>query len=217
MKKFILLVVMAFVAVSAEAQMVRSSALFVKRAEAWPVERGWRHTFSGYGGLFEFEDPSGGVNYMLGYRFNKNLLAGVGVGYEFGGDYFSISDWNLWSKNERESAVPLYLHGRYYFSAYRWAPFVGLSAGAYLVGESDCEVPVNYSGSGIELVSSGSCMAPFVDLNVGYNYRITPKQDLAFYVGIKYFSVPYFDPYGKHFTSESHVGSMLYLGTSITF
>ncbi|MBR3854023.1 MAG: hypothetical protein IKM41_05695 [Tidjanibacter sp.] len=233
MKKLVLIVAALLIGLSAEAQLVRSSALVVTKEEMPPVELGWKHIVdaqlgtSGYGFC-------GGLHYIAGYRFSENLLAGVGVGYEHIGNGFprcfidSEPNVHFEISDDNESAVPLYLHGRYYFSDNEWAPYVGVSAGLYLAKRvevikanyiyTDLEWELGYyDWENAEVVKKLSSSSLYFDLNVGLNHRLTATRDLAFYGGLKLWGEPcYFGAINSlDKRTESSVG--VYVGTSVTF
>ena len=239
MKRFLLLLAMVLVGLSAEAQLVRSSALIVTKQELPPVKLGFKNIVDVQGGIFDL-DFGGGIHYIAGYRFTEKLLAGVGVGYEYAADGF-VQDW-IWGKyvnNSMETdiyrtgrpkgAVPIYLHGRYYFSTKEWAPYVGLSAGLYLAKGYELEVCTEYRDEEdntdrdwnlFEMKRTGGAYA---DVNIGLNHRITATTDFAVYFGAKLWGMPSYegtiDAYSTYddIISGTMTTSAFYLGASITF
>lgn len=55
----------------------------------------------------------GGVSYIGGYRFNNYIFVGAGA------DVFITGDVEL----------PVYAHSRFYFSRYKWRPYIAASVG----------------------------------------------------------------------------------------
>lgn len=81
MKRFYLWAAMVLVGITAEAQLVRSSALTIIKEELPPVELGWKHIVDGQMGMTSADfDFAFGIHYIAAYRFTQNLLAGVGTG-----------------------------------------------------------------------------------------------------------------------------------------
>lgn len=233
MKKLVLIVTALLIGLSAEAQLVRSSALVVTKEEMPPVELGWKHIVDAQLGTFGY-GFCGGLHYIAGYRFSENLLAGVGVGYEYIGNGFPScfidSEPNVLFEisDDNESAVPLYLHGRYYFSDNEWAPYVGVSAGLYLAKRvevtkanyiiTDLEWELGYyDRENAEVVKKLSSTSLYFDLNVGLNHRLTATRDLAFYGGLKLWGEPCYE--GYVYTPDKYIQTEVgfYVGTSVTF
>ncbi len=108
-----------------------------------PVARGFEHSveFTNRNG----EDPyyAGGLDYILGYRFGNYLFLGGGLGLNFHSEYGSgrWSDSDYWDNYNTIIGVPLYLHGRVYFTKTRCQPYLSLSTGVYL--SSPCEYFIN--------------------------------------------------------------------------
>ena len=226
MKRFFLLATMVLVGIAAEAQLVRSSALTVIREELPPVELGWKHIVDGQIGVDIFDaEPIVGVHYIAAYRFTDNYLAGVGVGIEGVDEGFV----EIIEHEDISVAVPIYLHGRYYFATHRWSPYVGISAGIYFASK---QAYLNNYWEGYEVEGSNPPFtSAFADLNVGLNHRLgaDAKNELSIYAGLKFirqrcvhvWSIPSYDytyPDGVEIGVEGFepvVG--LYFGTSITF
>lgn len=227
MKRFLLLAAMAFITLIAEAQLVRSSALTVIREELPPVELGWKHIVDGQIGTAGF-DFIGGVHYIAAYRFTDSYLAGVGVGIESSEDGF-VEMCAYGDYEDATVAMPLYLHGRYYFATNRWSPYVGVSAGIYFASK---QAYLNNYWEGYEVEgSSPPFTSAFADLNVGLNHRLSAdaKRELSIYAGLKFIRqrnvyvavlLKYDDTYSDGLSLHAEgfdpvVG--FYFGTSLTF
>lgn len=208
MKKYILLIAMMLVGIAAEAQLVRSSTLTVVREELPPVQPGYKNIVDLHAGLFDF-DFGGGIHYIGGYRFNEKFLAGVGIGFEYylAGFY---QDWvcDKYSANlktsvyggHKEAAMPLYLHGRYYFSTREWSPYIGLSTGVYIAKDSEIEVCSynrdmygNWYGDPKTAYFRLKNGGVFADINIGLNHRFSATSDIAFYFGAKVWGMPSYE------------------------
>lgn len=224
MKKYFLLAAMMLMGITAEAQLVRSSALTVIKEQLPPVELGWKHIVDGQIGTAGF-DFLGGVHYIAAYRFTDSYLAGVGVGIEFAEEGFI----EFMDGDDIPVATPIYLHGRYYFATGRWSPYVGASAGIYFASKRSY---LNNYWEGYEVEGSNPPFTSvFADFNVGFNHRLgaDAKNELSIYAGLKLISqrcvyvavLPSYDyngPNGVSINAEGFdpvVG--FYFGTSISF
>ena len=219
MKKYILLLAMMLVGITAEAQLVRSATLTVTREELPPVELGWKHIIDGQVGLWD-RDFGAGIHYIAGYRFTEHLLAGVGIGVDYALSGFAYYYDGNHSYNEPKAAVPLYLHGRYYFSTKEWSPYIGASLGAYLARKTIVKEDIyNFledgtqgSWAGYKEVGTKPSSSLFADLNIGLNHRLNATQDLSLYAGVKFWDMPYFE-----YNNDDSGTICLYVGTSFTF
>lgn len=208
MKKYILLIAMMLVGIAAEAQLVRSSTLTVVREELPPVQPGYKNIVDLHAGIVDF-DFIGGIHYIGGYRFNEKFLAGVGIGFEHTIEDF-CEDW-VYGKDSAdletsvygyptEAAMPLYLHGRYYFSTREWSPYIGLSTGVYIAKDSEIEVCSynrdeygNWYGDPKTAYFRLKNGGVFADINIGLNHRFSATSDIAFYFGAKVWGKPSYD------------------------
>ncbi len=193
MKKYLILIAALFIGLTAEAQLVRSSALIVTEDDSWPVKLGWTHIVDSQVGYSWWEEgPIFGIHYIAGYRFSPELLVGIGIGYDYLRDVVweydveeinpapSMTTPDYWSVTDSpDGGVPLFAHARYYFSTEVWAPYVGASLGMYLSGSATLNEDWN----------TGTRSAPsttfYADINAGFNHRLSAAQDLAIYAGIK--------------------------------
>lgn len=219
MKRFLLLAAMVLVGITAEAQLVRSATLTVTREELPPVELGWKHFVDGQIGLWDY-DFGLGIHYIAGYRFSENLLAGAGIGIDHSLSGFADYYDSTYNYQSPETAVPLYLHGRYYFSAKAWSPYVGASVGAYLAKktkQNEAMYEFTEDGSqgayiGSQEVGTKPSSSLFADFNVGLNHRLNATQDLSFYAGVKLWGKPHIE-YGV----DDSGAICLYYGMSFSF
>lgn len=219
---------MVLVGITAEAQLVRSSALTVIKEQLPPVELGWKHIVDGQVGT-DWEGLLAGVHYIAAYRFTESYLAGVGIGIESMEEGFVEMADDFFQMEDVYIAMPLYLHGRYYLATNRWSPYVGISAGFYFASK---RAYLNDSWEGYEVEGDNPLFtSAFADLNVGFNHRLgaDAKHELSIYAGLKLISrrcvnvsvLPRYDdsiPEGIRLDEEGFdplVG--LYFGTSLSF
>lgn len=232
MKRFLLVVAMVFISLTAEAQLVRSSALTVIKEELPPVELGWKHIVDGQLGTGLEDDWMAGIHYIAAYRFTENYLAGVGIGVESNQDGMicMLDDGDeFYINNEIDVAMPLYLHGRYYFATDRWSPYMGASAGIYFASK---RAYLNNNWEGYEVTGDDpSFTSLFVDFNFGLNHRLgaEARNELSLYAGLKLMKqryvvvavLPQYDdsyPKSVGINNEGFDPFMgFYFGTSITF
>ncbi len=85
-----------------------------------PVARGFEHSVE-FTNRMLGDDAYyiGGLDYILGYRFGNYLFLGGGLGLNFPG-------------NDCFIGIPVYLHGRTYFTKTRCQPYFSLSTGVVL-------------------------------------------------------------------------------------
>lgn len=243
MKRFLLLMAMVLVGITAEAQLVRSATLTVTREELPPVELGWKHIIDAQVGLNIYHDELvGGLHYIAGYRLTQNLLAGAGVGINFSDrgfadDWWYHEDYEIAYDGNPKSAFSLYLHGRYFFSTNEWAPYVGVSAGANLAKKSKINkitYAVDENGNKTwEIIDRRhhkdvSSSSVYIDLNVGLNHRLASNlnNELSIYAGLKFWGKPCYEG-GRYEVGlgESNIiankdlanAICIYLGTSFAF
>lgn len=231
MKRFLLLMAMVLVGITAEAQLVRSATLTVTREDLPPVELGWKHIIDAHIGGVDFDDAlMGGVNYIAGYRLTQNLLAGIGTGIYFCDDGVVHHGYSGVSIDAPKVAIPLYFHGRFFFSTNEWAPYVGVSAGAYLAKKSDIYVNkygVDEYGTtnwhdylGREFITTGKSSSLFADLNIGLNHRLLNNlnNEWSVYAGLKLWSEQYYEINNlNEISNHSGTEFCIYLGTSFAF
>lgn len=226
MKRFLLVAAMVFISLTAEAQLVKSSALTVIKEELPPVELGWKHIVDGQLGLGWDVDLMAGIHYIAAYRFTENYLAGVGIGVERNGEGMI----ELHGYDDIYVAMPLYLHGRYYFATDRWSPYMGASAGIYFASK---RAYLNNNWEGYEVTGNDpSFTSLFVDFNFGLNHRLgaEARNELSLCAGLKLMAqrnvrvdvLPRYDnsyPEGVEIRNEGLDNPFMgfYFGTSITF
>ena len=144
---------------------------------------------SGYNSVIDvssFSFRNVGVNYIGGYRFNNYLFVGAGAGVEMPlegkyilepsyveGEYFI-------SGIKRGVTIPLFAHARANFLNCRWSPFFALSAGArFMIPKTlRLELP------GLLQECKYNFISPFVNPQLGVNFRATPKTSVYLSVGV---------------------------------
>ncbi len=167
-----------------------------------PIEPGLQHnvTWGMYLSPGDFIDID--LDYIAGYRVNKYLYAGAGIGLDFnidGGDVrglytISYDDYN--SFYIPFFSIPLYIHCRIYMSKKRFQPFFALSMGG------DIRLPLReeaevYAGrmyydnttllTNVKFSTSGLFMEPMLGLDV----RLSSKVSINLQLGSKISSLPY--------------------------
>lgn len=197
MKRIVFIVCFAFAAVFyAAGQIVSSSSLVVTKAALPEVKPGYEQSidlsytqfFNGEGGI--------DVNYIGGWRFNRMFYAGLGTGLYFDVmDYGTKKPWRRMGNGHYYSSylldmplvsVPLYVHGRVYFTQKRWMPFVGISVGGVFSSRIDSEASFYFYDDPV-------CYIPFsyntcrflLNPMVGMDYRINADMDLYFSLGYR--------------------------------
>lgn len=193
MKRIVFIVCFAFVAVVyAAGQIVSSSSLVVTKAALPDVKPGYEQSIDL--SYTQFFNSEGGIdiNYIGGWRFNRMFYAGLGTGL-----YFDVTDAGEWHWSPRNKgglldmplvSIPLYAHGRAYFTQKRWMPFVGFSVGGVFSTSLDGEYWV--VSSKYILFSYSSCRF-LLNPMVGVNYRINTDMDLYFSLGYRGMTRPY--------------------------
>ena len=142
------------------------------KKEIEPVKPGFQHSLVAAFNT-EFDDCfRGGLDYIAGYRFNRWLYAGVGLGLSFedGDDYYYYKYDDL----RPEFTVPLYLHAKAYVNLAnkRYAPFFALSTGVNIA--TDLEVRDEYYNP----------TYLFIEPAVGLSYRLTSKINTYLQLGM---------------------------------
>ena len=142
------------------------------KKEIEPVKPGFQHSIAAAFNT-EFDDCfRGGLDYIAGYRFNRWLYAGVGLGLSFedGDDYYYYKYDDL----RPEFTVPLYLHAKAYVNLAnkRYAPFFALSTGVNIA--TDLEFRDEYYNP----------TYLFIEPAVGLSYRLTSKINTYLQLGM---------------------------------
>lgn len=128
-----------------------------------PVARGFEHSVEFTNKFFDDPYYSGGLDYILGYRFSNYFFLGAGLGLNFHDEYgdHKYRDGGYKYSYDIPVGIPLYLHARIYFTKTRCQPFLSLSTGVYFCS------PCSY----------------FINPMVGVNYRITSTVGMYLTVG----------------------------------
>ena len=170
------------------------------KKEIEPVKPGFQHSLVAAFNT-EFDDCfRGGLDYIAGYRFNRWLYAGVGLGLSFedGDDYYYYYDYD---DIRPEFTVPLYLHAKAYINLAnkRYAPFFALSTGVNIA--SSVEVKYYdywYSNGRYNSVTYFDKYNPtniFVEPAIGFDYRLTSKISAYLQLGLNVHSVSYMNTF----------------------
>lgn len=168
-----------------------------------PIEPGLQHnvTWGMYvhpkGDLINID-----LDYIAGYRVNKYLYAGAGIGLDFNlnGGYVrrlhTISYYDLNNFYIPRFSIPLYIHCRIYMSKKRFQPFFALSMGGDirlpLREEAEVYGGGEYYGNAtlltnVKFSTSGLFMEPMLGLDV----RLSSKVSINLQLGSKISSLPY--------------------------
>ena len=165
MKKIIFLAIASLLAVTATAQQLKTAQGITtittiekpkkpkKPNKTFaPIERGFEQSVEvGISPVLDDDEVFLNLEYIAGYRFNKNLFLGGGTGLEWFLDFNSF-------------AIPIYANTRLYLlPKSRWQPFISLSLGVL--------VPIIQDGR--EHYVQG--FHPHINPSVGVNYRINSK------------------------------------------
>ena len=168
-----------------------------------PVKPGFQHSLAAAFNT-EFDDCfRGGLDYIAGYRFNRWLYAGVGLGLSFedGDDYY----YKYHDDIHPEFTVPLYLHAKAYINLAnkRYAPFFALSTGVNIA--TDLEVDLGY----IEEYYNPTYL--FIEPAVGFDYRLTSKISAYLQLGLNVHSVSYIN-YSDSYENDAECDMSIKLG-----
>lgn len=193
MKRIVFIVCFAFVAVVyAAGQIVSSSSLVVTKAALPDVKPGYEQSIDL--SYTQFFNSEGGidVNYIGGWRFNRMFYAGLGTGL-----YFDATDVGYWRLPDKGLlldmplvSIPLYAHGKVYFTQKRWMPFFGLSVGGIFSTPIAGEAGYSYMWDDRFPFSYGTCRF-LLNPMVGVDYRINADMDLYFSLGYRGMTRPY--------------------------
>ena len=161
------------------------------KKEIEPVKPGFQHSLAAAFNT-EFHDCfRGGLDYIAGYRFNRWLYAGVGLGLSFenGNDYKA-------RYIRPKFTVPLYLHAKAYVNLAnkRYAPFFALSTGVNIATDlKDSEEYYNPTYL-------------FIEPAVGFDYRLTSKISAYLQLGLNVHSV------SSHYENDAECDMSIKLG-----
>lgn len=208
MRKVLFITLLLFANISAFGQMVSSSSLVVTKTkikEQLPeVKPGYEQSIDVAYSQFFYGDISLDLNYIGGWRFNRMFYAGLGTGV-----YFNVLDhgsshpdnWNH-ELDMQTVNIPLYAHGKIYFTQKKYMPFIGLSIGgtfstpkhgiaAYRISKHN-PLTGNYEGEEIYYTQfSYYTHQLLVNPMVGVDYRINADMDLYVSIGYRGTTRPY--------------------------
>lgn len=167
-----------------------------------PIKAGYQQTVT-FSTMTEFEDCLRfSFDYIGGYRINKNIFAGFGIGANIGATgsganvNYSTYTYNYYSYDEPKNdiqlcrpnfSVPLYAHLRAYIGNKRCMPFVALSAGVDIAGSKevdflDSEGEYYYSTSYL-CTRTCNMSSLFMEPMIGLDIRLNSKASLNFQLG----------------------------------
>ena len=173
----------------AEAKRVRIELYAVKqKGFASIVEY---ESFTGFGEKSNFSNS--GVKYIAGYKLNNQLFLGAGLGvnlnYHSGMvDYLQLSDGCY--LNPSLISLPIFAYFRVNILNRRCSPFIAAAGGVsfspkqtihFIVGDA------KYSN-----------LSPFINPQLGINFRISTYRSIYLATGLQFRSVPYCIKYNVH-------------------
>lgn len=120
--------------------------------------------------IFKSGGIIGNAYYTIGYKFNKKIIAGIGIG--FGG--YDYDDYN--TCHAGGFMIPISINGRYYFKDSHFRPFVDLSTGIDLMIETHREYTKRSSYGLLH-----------VNPSIGVNYEINNRIACFISLGYRYF------------------------------
>lgn len=196
MRKILFITLLLFASVSAFSQMVSSSSLVVTKTKKQlpEVKPGYEQSID-VACTYFFNDEMGiDLNYIGGWRFNRMFYAGLGTGL-----YFDVLDYGGVRPNNRNYMyykldlqtvnVPLYAHGKVYFTQKRYMPFVGLSIGGTFSTPIKGETPYYVDNFYYIPFSYGTCRF-LLNPTVGVDYRINADMDIYLSLGYRGMTQP---------------------------
>ena len=164
-------------------------------------------------GLWDFQDNGSGVsvnvNYIGGYRFNKNIFLGLGTGISINDQNGNYYEHKTTSASGTElgydityfphsfMSIPIYLHFRTDFGKGNrsWNPYISLSAGYHMsIAPIGSAVPGDFwedwdkitedmpEYREITNTSNGGLMG---EVNFGMNCRLNEKMGMYFGIGFR--------------------------------
>ena len=160
--------------------------------EIEPVKPGFQHSLAAAFNT-EFDDCfRGGLDYIAGYRFNRWLYTGVGLGLSFENGYEYKSKYI-----RPEFTVPLYLHAKAYVNLAnkRYAPFFALSTGVNIATDLELRDGEYYNPTYL-----------FIEPAVGFDYRLTSKISAYLQLGLNVHSV------SSHYENDAECDMSIKLG-----
>lgn len=186
MRKILFITLLLFASVSAFSQMVSSSSLVVTKTKKQlpEVKPGYEQSIDLAYSLFFDDDMGIDLNYIGGWRFNRMFYVGLGTGLYF---HANIAADRFVSHTGESTtlpgvSIPLYAHGKVYFTQKRCMPFIGLSIGGTFSTPQQGEA--NYANRGHRYPFSYSTCRFLLNPMVGIDYRIT--ENLDFYLSLGY-------------------------------
>lgn len=200
MRKILFITLLLFASVSAFGQMVSSSSLVVTKTKKQlpEVKPGYEQSIDvAYTYFFNSSSSMGiDLNYIGGWRFNRMFYVGLGTGL-----YLNIYDNG--ERNPHSTSpfyrnlelpvvnIPLYAHGKVYFTQKRCMPFVGLSIGGTfstpIKGEALYYVDVD--NFYFLPFSYGTCRF-LLNPTMGVDYRINADMDIYLSLGYRGMTQP---------------------------
>ena len=188
-----------------EARIAEQKRIEAEKKLAEKLERReqWSETQKGYASIVEYESFTGfgeksifsnsGVKYIAGYKLNNQLFLGAGLGvnlnYHSGMvDYLQLSDGCY--LNPSLISLPIFAYFRVNILNRRCSPFIAAAGGVsfspkqtihFIVGDA------KYSN-----------LSPFINPQLGINFRISTYRSIYLATGLQFRSVPYCIKYNVH-------------------
>ena len=126
-----------------------------------------------------------GLDYIGGYRFDNKNFAGIGVGFRYAYNAYSVV---LNTVNEgamlpgNTYSVPVFVHYRINFLNGRYSPFFGVSVGVNISTPAEISLAL-YD---VKYTTIGA----FINPQIGFNYRMTKKSSVYLAVGFNGYTMP---------------------------
>ena len=126
-----------------------------------------------------------GLDYIGGYRFDNKNFAGIGVGFRYAYNAYSVV-LNMINEGAmlpgNTYSVPVFVHYRINFLNGRYSPFFGVSAGVNI--STPAEISLDLYD--VKYTTIGA----FINPQIGFNYRMTKKSSVYLAVGFNGYTMP---------------------------
>ena len=205
MRKVLFITLLLFASVSAFGQMVSSSSLVVTKTKKQlpEVKPGYEQSIDvAYSQFFNGEIGID-LNYIGGWRFNRMFYAGLGTGLYFDASYtgsdFASNFYGYGILDMHTINIPVFAHGKVYFTQKRYMPFIGLSIGGTFSSPKDGRASYEYTiyndNGNYEWkenrfpFSYGTCRF-LLNPTVGVDYRINADMDIYLSLGYRGMTQP---------------------------
>ncbi|MBQ8337236.1 MAG: hypothetical protein IJY44_06880 [Bacteroidaceae bacterium] len=141
------------------------------------------------------------IDYIGGYRINKNFFAGLGIGLNIQSHECknsTITTYYAETGNVNHElfrpyvSIPLYAHLKAYVGKKRFLPFLALSAGVDIATPSKHKVHVtDSSGEPLYSITEIKTSSLFIEPMVGLDVRLSSQVSLNFQIGMNLHGVPW--------------------------